>query len=292
MRTTADPYSRVYCIRVVPRFDTHLVRIAQYPVDLVMEDTLVSYKPADGIELSDFEVSLGFSPSSFEIKGTFNDNTFTREHLLRGEYDGAMMYLFATSWVTPIENEEPLGRFVFGKIDVEDDAFTIEAVGIIDAYNCDPKVTYKKDCNNTLFDVTPDNQSVPFSVCGLDIADYLVESTVTAVDFGNLKFSDSSRSEVSEWFTYGYVQFKYTNADGDSIYGVPYEVTAFNATTKTFTLLEAPRYNVVIGTEYKVVPGCDKTITTCVGKFDNLLNGGANGGGFFGFNNPPTDRNG
>jgi uncharacterized phage protein (TIGR02218 family) len=291
MRTTADLYTRVYCVRVIPRYDTHTVNIAQYPVDLIMSNS-TTYAPADGIEFSDYEMGVGFATTTFEIKGAFGDRAFTREQLLRGEYDGAKMYMFATSWANPVEDEEPLGTFIFGKSDVGDDVFTIEAVAILDSFNCEPKITYQQGCNNTLFDVTPDGKSVPFSCCGLAYGDYVVESSATAVNWADNQFSDSGRTEDADWFALGYVRFKYTNVVGDDVYGAPYEIIAFDDATGTFTLLEAPLYDVSAGTAYLAVPGCDKSVTQCINKFNNLINGGGDGGGFFGFNNPPTDRTG
>lgn len=287
MRTIADPYTRVLCMRVIPSYGGMPIRVAQYPMSLKMSNG-VTYSPGDGTEFSDFEFSAGFTPAVIEIKGASSSTGFSRERLLRGELDGSRMYLFATSWANPIEDEEPLGTFIFGKADVDDETFNIEAVHILDAFNLDISVTYAKECNNTFCDVTPDYKQVPFSVCGLSYLDYEVTGTLTAVNAVSRTVTDSSRAEAADAFTLGHIQFEFENDAGDTVYTPPFEIRDF--ASGVFSLLQWPLYTVAIGTAYKARIGCNKKYVTCKDTFNNIAN--PTGGGFLGFPNTPTDRNG
>jgi len=220
MKTVADPYSRVICIRLEPTYGGNPVRIASYPVDLRMLNG-GWYSSDQGNEISDFDQTTGFTPPVIEIKGVASALGISRERLLRGELDGSSLYIFATSWVEPIEDEEPIGRFILGKSDITDSTFTVEAIGIIDAFNLDPNITYSKDCQNTLFDISPNEKPIPFSCCGLDQADYTVTGTITSSDLGPPKtFTDTTRTEADDWFTLGYIQFMVIDGSGSDYLSV------------------------------------------------------------------------
>jgi len=265
--------------------------MTSYPTSLpvVNADTLAvtEYLSQQGTEESDYDMSQTFTPAVIEVKGVFGEYGITREGILRGIFEGARAYAFATSWKNPIENEEPIGTFIFGKPKITDSTFSLELRHVIDAFNAAPDMVYSKECINTFGDKTPDGESVPLSFCrvGNGNADY-VSGTITEVYDGlpNI-FVDSSRTEPDDWFGAGYVQFEI-----DGYLTKPYEIKTYDGGLGRFELFDNPLYEITVATDYSVRAGCRKRRIDCRDKFDNMLGADGEEGGFFGFTDIPTNQ--
>ncbi len=289
MRTSnlTDPFSKVFCMRIEPRYGSGPIYLTSYPTSLYVKDNLgniIEYLSEQGTEASDYDLSETFTPSVIELKGVFGQFGVTREKILRGDFEGARIYVFATSWKAPIKDEEPIGVFIFGKPKITDNTFTLELIHILDTFNATPTLTYAKTCSNTFGDKTPDGEDVPLSFCCVgEQADY-VSGTLTGfeAEFPN-KFSDDSRSESDDWFGAGYIQF-YIN----DFWTHPFEVKSFTA--PIFELFDAPLYLLAPGVEYRARAGCRKRTIDCRDKFNNMLGVGGVQGGFFGFDNIPNSQ--
>ena len=282
MKTVADPETKVYCIRVI---GVQNMRIAVYPLWLKMTNG-VWYYSEPGITISDFDTSLTFTPPIIELKGSFSDHGITREDLLRGNYVGAKVYIFATSWLNPIEDEEPIGAFIMDAPNISGDNYTIELRHVIDALNLTPELTYIDTCLNTFCDSTPSGDAASMSYCGLSSETYIETGEITSIT--GLDYYASDRAEAADWFKRGYIRF-YAVVNSVNVWTQWYEVIAFDA--GVFTLFETPLYNstqIEAGTLYQARVGCDKTLTSCRDKFDNVAPSG--GGGFFGFPNIPNGQ--
>lgn len=292
MRTIADPYSRLLCLRIIPSYGGNPIYLTQYPHPLRM-DTDKVYSSNTGIEFSDFELSVGFTPAVVELSGSTFEGGISRERLLRGELDGSRMYLFATSWADPVEDEEQLGTFILGKADIEDTSFKIECTHIIDSFNMDVSVKYTKDCTNTFCDHTADGKPIPFSVCKLVIEDWEISGEIISVNQSEktITVGPEATTHYDDWFVPGYIQFEVTNFIDETVWTPPFAVVASvgigdTPVTAEIRLLEWPLYEITEGMIYRMRPDCIKTLETCRDKYNNLLPVG--GGGFLGFPHPPT----
>lgn len=288
IESLADPFTKVFCLRIEPRYGSQNIYLTSYPTSLYVVDgsgDIVEYLSQQGTEQSDYDMSQTFTPAVIEVKGVFGEYGITREDILRGVFEGARAYAFATSWKAPTKDEEPIGVFIFGKPKITDSSFSLEIHHILDAFNAAPDLKYSKNCVNTFGDKTPDGETVPLSFCRIGTeADY-VSGTIT--DFNEATpniFIDSSRSEIDDWFGAGYVQF--------SIGGVltkPFEVKSYSS-DGTFTLFDNPLYTLSSGIVYYARAGCRKRRIDCRDKFDNMLGAGGSAGGFFGFTDIPTNH--
>jgi len=293
MRTTAlaDPFTKVFCLRIVPRYGSPPIYLTSYPQSLYVRDpgagyTVTEYRSKEGTENSDYDMSQSFTPAVIEIKGVFGEYGITRENILRGVFEGARAYCFATSWKAPIKDEEPIGTFIFGKPKITDNTFSLELHHIIDSFNAAPSLSYSKNCVNTFGDMTPDGEDVPLSFCRVGSAANYVSGTITAFDIETPnQFADSSRTEIGDWFGAGYVQFELPGG----LLTKPFEVAEFNA-GGAFTLFDTPLYTLTEGMNYFARAGCKKRLIDCRVKFNNVLGEYGTEGGFFGFTNIPTNQ--
>jgi hypothetical protein len=275
----ADWQTRVYCVRIEPANDSPIVRLAGYPVDLTMSNGQV-YLTESGYEFSGLDSTSTFASASIDLNGILQKGAISRTDLASGVYDNARVYLFATSWANPIEDEEPLGLMFFGAAQFDElrDSYSVQLMGAIDVLSQSVGRTYTASCQWTLFDQHLGGALLPAhkSRCtgprsapdGPDIADYLVTGTITSVT-DQYMFADAARIEAAGWFDFG--EFRFTSGKNAGL--APIRVKAFTA-GGVMLLHDAMFYLPEVGDAYEMIPGCNKTGDQCRDKYDNKLNNG------------------
>lgn len=272
----ADWKTRVYCARIEAESGT-IVRLSAYPTDLVMSNGVV-YPCESGYEFSGIDATDNMSPSSVDLTGILNHG-ISREQLVTGVFDNARCYVFATSWKTPIEDEEPLGLMILGKTELNDDSYATEMMGIVDALNQTVGSSYTPQCPYTLFDQTIDGRIIAStsSRCtgpasapdGPDINTYKVSGAVTGVT-NQYTFTDTARTEANDWFTAGQVMF-FTGLNAGL---KPIQIKQ-STSAGVITTHEPFPHEIAPTDQYVMIPGCRKRRTEdCVAKFNNGKNFG------------------
>lgn len=274
--TVAAWQTRVYCVRVVPPNDAPVIRLAGYPVDLVMSNGEV-YQTESGYEFSGMGNSSTFSSSSIDLSGILQSGAISQTDLASGVYDNARIYLFATSWAAPVEDEEELAMMFWGKVEYSNSRYTVQLMGSIDVLSQSTGRSYSPTCTWTLFDQTIDGTILPWqqSRCtgprsapdGPDIEDYRVTGTLTAVT-DQYRFTDSARTEADDWFAYGAIRF----TTGPNAGLKPLEIKSYAA--GVIETHEAFFYLPAVGDAYEMIPGCRKDGATCKEKYGNKINFG------------------
>lgn len=279
----ADWQTRVYCVRIEPANDSPIVRLAGYPVDLAMSNGEV-YLTESGYEFSGLDSTSTFASSSIDLNGILQQGAISRDDLMSGKYDNARVYLFATSWTAPVEDEEPIGLLFWGRVEARDEKYTAQLMGAIDVLSQTVGHTYSPTCPWTLFDQGLDTDLVDWrhSRCsgprgapdGPVMADFLVTGTLTSVT-SQYEFADSARLEADDWFGAGQIRF----TTGPNAGLKPIQVKTF--ASGAIELHEATFYMPQVGDEYEMIPGCRKTASACKDKWSNKRN-------FGGFDRVPT----
>lgn len=278
MKTSVADFDRiVYCVRIEPITSAPIVRIAGYPVDLVMSNGEV-YRTENGYEFSSFSSSSTFSSGSVDLSGIMAAGGISRDDIVSGLYDNARVYLFATNWDAPIEDQEELGMFFFGKVELTDNAYKVQLMGAIDVISQSVGRSYAPTCQWTLFDQTLDGRVLlpSASRCsgpraapdGPTVAAYKVTGTITHA-FDQYTVRDSARTEPADWFGYGAIRF--TSGPNAGLKAI--DIKAYDA-DGTITLHEALFYMPQVTDAYEMIPGCRKRIEDCRDKFANSVNFG------------------
>ncbi len=272
----ADYRTRTYCARIEPVGDQPVVRLTSYPTALKMSNGEV-YQATSGYEFSGLAATSDMSGSGIDLDGILQAGAITLDDLQVGAYDNARVYVFATSWAAPVEDEEPLALMFFGKVDITDHRYRVQLMSMADAMSQKVGRNYSPSCPWTLFDQHLGGNLIATdrSRCtgpranpdGPQMADYLVTGTLTAVA-SQYQFTDSSRVEADDWFGYGEIRFTTGNNAGLK----PTQIKVF--ASGVFTLHEALPYQAQVGDEYEAIPGCRKRRGDCRDKFDNVVNFG------------------
>lgn len=101
--------------------------------------------------------------------------------------------------------------------------------------------------------------------CKVNLAPLTYTGSVTAVA-SRSAFTDSALASAAGTHTFGLVTWL-TGANA----GLQSEVKS-HAAGGVLTLQTAAPYAVAVGDAYSVIPGCDKTRTTCVNRYNNMVN--------------------
>lgn len=273
--TVADYESIVHCVRIEPANDSPFIRLAGYPTDIIMSNGEV-YKTESGYEFSGYGSTSTFASSSIDLAGILQMGAISQDALASGLYDNARVYLFATSWADPVEDEEPMALMFWGKVEVVDERYTVQLMGAIDVLSQSTGRTYAATCSNALFDETLDGNVLPWtqSKCtgprsapdGPLLADYKVTGALTSVT-DQYSFTDSARGEAADWFAYGFIRF----TTGANVGLKPVQIKSYTV-GGAIVLHEAMFYMPEVGDEYEMIPGCRKDADTCKNKYGNKIN--------------------
>jgi uncharacterized phage protein (TIGR02218 family) len=122
-----------------------------------------------------------------------------------------------------------------------------------------PRNVYGSGCRWTLFDAG----------CTLNRASFAVTGAVTAVS--NNGFFLTNLSQVQDYFSLGML----TWTSGANVGSSKAIRSHAGSPSGALTLIAPMPFTVAPGDAFTAYPGCDKTLTTCLNKFNNLANNGS-----------------
>lgn len=244
----------VFCLRIVCRNGT-VVRIAVYPVDITMSNGAV-YQCIPGVERTAFMASSSMAPSAVDLEGFVGYGGITYDAIASGVFDGARCHAFLTSFVTPVEDEEPVSLALLGRTTLRDKRFRIEKISLVDALGQTVADAVSAVCTHQLGDAG----------CQINLAAWTVTGTITHVT-DRYNFRDSARSEAADWFGNGSIEF----TSGPNAGLRPLDIK-WSAADGTITTHDAAYYLPTVGDAYTMIAGCRGRKVDCTTKFNNVVN--------------------
>lgn len=261
----ADYRYRVLCLRIVPVYGGPIY-LTDHPVSLVMGAH--TYLSTAGYQFTGYDSRSDFSPASIDLEGIAGAAGLSRATISSGIFDGARCYVFATSFVSPVEDEEPIVAGVFGKTVLLDDRFQIGGVSLIDAIHQTIGQTYGAQCPKKF-------GGTEYAGCGVPLAPNTTTGTLTFATSASV-FGDHSRAEADDTFGGGTIEF----LSGPAVGLKPLEIKSYVG--KTITTFEPFYYPPNPGDSYRMVRGCRKRLEDCKLRWNGTANFSnvANFGGF------------
>lgn len=261
MKSTLANWQRIlYCLRIEPINGGAVLRMAQYPENVEMSNGQI-YQSDAGYEFTGIEYGNDFSPASIDLESFLGESGITRSEIETGVYDNAKVYVFATDWAAPVEDEEPIIKGIFGKTTLTDDKYRVEIMSLIDALNETVGLTFTAECRHTFG--SPE--------CGIDLSSHEYSGTITSAVSG-FEFQDTARGEGADFFVMGTVVFN-TGANA----GLKKQEIKSFAADGTIVVHESFASPPQVGDQYTIVAGCQKRFTE---DCKTLYSNGPNFGGF------------
>lgn len=216
------------------------------------------------------ESAIGLSVDTHTVTGALSSAAITDEDIERGLYDGAEVTLWLVDW-QQVDSRLLLSRGLIGEIRRGRGAFEAEIVGLAEILNQPVGRAYLHACDLRLGE----------SKCGVDLTLPIHRgiAVVTAV-IDQQRFAVSGlETYASGWFSGGRMTWDSGANAGAAGHVKTHRALAASATVELWL---TPPLPVVLGDQFTVTAGCDKTMQTCKDKFANLLN-------FRGFPHMPGD---
>ena len=253
----ADYRYRILCLKIVPKIGS-TIYLTHYPKDLVINGH--TYLSSAGYDFTGYTSTTSMSPAMIDLQGISGLAGIGFDEIGSGVFDNARAYLFATTWNSPVEDEEPIVASILGKTTLQDERYTIEEMALIDALNQSVGKTYTAGCPKTF-------GGTEYGGCNKSLASVTVTGTLTGVTSRSI-VTDSARAEAADYFGAGTIQF----TSGANAGLKPLEIKSFaSGVVETF---EPFYYQPVIGDGYTMIAGCRKRLVDCRDKFNNVVNAG------------------
>ncbi len=242
---------------LVTRRDDVVYGFTDHDMDLTFDG--VTFAAGTGLTAKGLAQSTGLSVDNSEALGALSSTMVRESDIDAGRFDSAEVTAWLVNWAD-ISQRQLLFRGTLGEIRRSGGAFEAELRGLTEALNQPQGRVFQKPCTAVL-----GGQG-----CGSDTTQpgYSAEVAVTRSDSDVFGF-DVMSGYAQSWFTHG----RLTVLSGAAA-GLWSAIKRDDSDTegRKITLWQPIRGDVAVGDLVRLTAGCDKTMTQCRLKFNNLLN--------------------
>lgn len=236
-----------YCWRVV-RVDNGEYGFTSHDVDLVVNG--LTYQASTGFTASAVETSASLNVDDLSIDGILSSPSITEEELLAGKWDHARVELFLVNYADTTQGPLKLRVGWLGEVSVRKGQFTAELRGLTQRLQQTIGRTVQAACDADLGDAR----------CGVDVPAITLSGAVT--DFTSRRIFGGDAVPATAW---GLIVWTTGLNEGRRM-----EVKSVS--TQTIELAQPMPYDIQVGDQYTIYPGCDKSFATCRDNFSNSAN--------------------
>lgn len=242
---------------IVRRSDGVVMGFTDHDEDLEIDDT--TCRASSGLTTGALATSTGLSVDNAEASGALRDEAISEADIRNGLWDGAHVTAYRVNWRRPDERDV-LFRATLGEITWGNGAFTAELRGVGEQLNKVRGRIYQKRCDAMLGDAR----------CGKALGStHLTDLVLLQVAERRILTFEERGGFAVGWYTGGRVTVLTGNAAGES---GQIKVDRISDGRREISLSTSLRRDVGAGDRVRLEAGCDKRMTTCRVKFDNLLN--------------------
>lgn len=235
--------------------------IGDFSFDLGDGDGSVTYKAETGLTRSALETEASMRVDSMEAQGAagsgiLSSSEITVEDLKAGRYDNAEVKAF---YVRPdVLSDGPLRLNVFyiGSVERRGEFFAAQLSSFTAPYNQAVGKVVQPTCRADLYDPAD---------CKVAPAGFTSSVTITSVTSRREFVTDYGGSDT--WFEFGTAVF--TSGDNN---GLTEQIKTWTLGTKTVKLYLPMPFDLANGVTLDLRAGCDKLKSTCITRFNNVLN--------------------
>ena len=242
--------------------DTTTFGFTDHEVQLTVGGQL--YKPAPALFSVKYVATSSTEVSSQNMSAGWVD--LPENDLRGGKIDNAKIIASWCSWANPGGGEFVVFSGNIGEITYDESGFNVDIVSFMKALERNIGHSYTSTCRHKLF-----SQPGPGTLggCMLSPSAFTFAGAITEVNIPKWKFgfSGAALGKGDGYFSAGQITFTSGFNTGLS------SIVKMHATER-FELFLPAAFILPVGTTFTVQAGCDKTMTTCKAKFNNVLNHG------------------
>jgi uncharacterized phage protein (TIGR02218 family) len=240
------------------RRDGSVLGFTDHDRDLTFGGT--TFAARTGLEAAEANAELGFAVGGGEVAGALVSSGLSEADILAGRYDDASVETWLVNWTDP-DVRLLTDVFSIGEIRREDGAFVAELRGTMHRLDEERGLTYRATCSADLGD----------GRCRVNLAlpAYTAEAAVEATD-GALGMTTAALAGYAPgWFTAGRIVWLSGENGGQAVEVKAHRLLSGRA---ELDLWRRTPGVIAVGDTFRVSAGCDKRLSTCRAKFDNVAN--------------------
>jgi len=250
----ADRRSTLCTCWKVTRRDGEIFTFTDCRRDLVVD--ALTYIASSGYSASAIQTNAALNVDNLEIQGALSDESITETDMLAGLWDFAEIEIFMVNYEDLTMGKMNLRKGNLGELRLERNTFVAELRGLMQRLQQATGYIVSPACNANLGDAR----------CGVNLALFTSAGTITSLVSRRL-FTASALAQATDYFKGGKITFD-VGTDNE---GLSMEVKNF--TSGGIIELHQPMpFTVTIGDTFTIHAGCDKSIETCLAKFNNVVN--------------------
>lgn len=243
------------CWKLTRRDDT-VYGFTSHDKDIVFDS--VTYAASTGFTPSAIDNNAALSVDNLDVEGMLSDGSITEADIMAGKYDFAEIEIFQVNYSDLAQGALKLRRGWLGEVSFHRNSFIAEVRGLTQLLSQRIGELYSPSCRAALGDTR----------CKVNMSTHTVAGSVT-IAASSQEFIDSGRSETTGLFNFGTITF--TSGDNEGLSVEVKEYFLQGGDGKIILALPMP-YSISIGDNYSMTKGCDKTVSTCHSRFNNVLN--------------------
>jgi uncharacterized phage protein (TIGR02218 family) len=255
----AGPVTTLATCWRITRTDGREFFFTDHDRDVLFEGDL--YRASSGYSRTAIANNASLSVDNLDVEGVFDSEAITEEELRAGLFDQAEVRIFLVNWADPSMGSLRMRRGWFGEVVLtEQGVFRTELRGMTQALSQRIGELYSPECRADLGDqrckvaITGPTWTRPGAVLSVSSrAEFTAEVDAPDANDG--------------WFAGGVLTWESGANAGRSI-----EVKAWTQATGRIELFLPMGYAIEAGDIFRVHPGCDKRLETCITRFANVLN--------------------
>lgn len=242
-----------WCWRLM-RADGHILGFTDHDYDIAFAGTI--YQAASGFSGTDIHTSLGLSVDNLDVTGALASSHLNEDDLVAGLFDNAGVEIWRVNWRSPEQRVLMMSGTV-GEVRRDGTAFTAELRSLAHYLSQEQGRVYQYACDATLGDAR----------CG--VSRTISTGTVTDAATAHLFTANDLGDVSSGHFMHGLVTWQ---TGGNSARVMEVKRHTVTADGHVIELWRSMPSTIQLGDTFHISAGCDKTISACHKKFDNVLN--------------------
>lgn len=237
------------CCKIV-RTDGVTLGFTSHDLDLTYDGVI--YEKESSFSRSDLKHATDLAVSDMDLDGLIDSTQISESDIRSGKYQNAAIYFFTLNWANIANGIIKLQRGWIGDIRLEQKRYVAELNGISKLLQREALRSYLPICDAEFGDAG--------TGCGYDLSAVTQSGTVLTVtdnknfDTNNITFS------ADDVFNLGRVTFTSGANNGLTIEVKDSVTTGYGGTIELY--VSAP-FTISVGDGFNIIPGCDKTFSTC-----------------------------
>jgi uncharacterized phage protein (TIGR02218 family) len=221
------------------------------------------YEASSTYQRTNVKTSGDLKVDNLDFSGILDSAKLDDDDMRAGLYDNSAFYLFVIDYTAPEDGIIKHLRGTMGTVTITDGTFSFEIRNLLQKLKQNVLETYTPNCR------------VDFcsAKCGLLRGFYTTTAKVTAVSTDRQIFTvaeiigSNPNLDVDGYYTGGLVYW--TSGSNAPSY---VEIRRHIAASRTLELFVPVGYSIAVDDQLELTAGCDKTLTTCKNKFNNVIN--------------------